>query len=374
MERKKSAPQSQALLLRIYSYVNVFLINVNQIKYIFYRVSVCIILLPSALQAQNTGGALLIGVQHNPAGNERDTRIENIMNRAVIMELEQSGLQGVVLQEIPDGFTPELTITGWYLEQKNMLKLEYQLQEVARGKEFARIQLNTPITHFLDRVVANAVKELLQESQDQITRIAQEKQEQEKQQQDMQGEEPTPVAETTEQRRRIEAEARVSGAYILGRAAEHLPYGVLLEGRLSYPVVQGEQLAWRLGGSVGVLRFFPSVDYKANYVKTLVPLGLLSEVSVRREGSLAFTLWWTAGAALRPPYENEIIDKLLAPAFPYTSMGSGAQVPLTSDKLYLVTGLSGMGLFYLYEASDSGEVKTETILGANFDLGIGWRM
>ena len=50
------------------------------------------------------------------------------------MELEQSGLQGVVLQEIPDGFTPELTITGWYLEQKNMLKLEYQLQEVARGK------------------------------------------------------------------------------------------------------------------------------------------------------------------------------------------------------------------------------------------------
>lgn len=375
--------------------------NPIQIRLIFFIVSVCILLLPLRLWAQTAGEGLIVMVTHDSAGDNRNVKIEDIMNRVAVMRLEQAGLKAVVLQESQEELSAELKITCRYLEQQDTLKLEYQLKVASTGKRVAEIRITTPVNHFLDRVVADAVDELLHTGRDEIKRIALAKlkwamQEPAKQEgmtsvvveeTDRETEleeksEPEPedmpkaaqLRGTEHQRRRIETESKVSGAYMLGPVSEHLPYGLLMEGRFSYPVVRGEKMAWRVGGSLGVIHFASAVSYKAGYVKILVPLGLLTEVKLRKKSGWTFNIWWAVGAALRPTHENEMVDKLLAPAFPYTNMGIGVQVPFNSDRLGVSAGFSGMGLFYLYEDTAVGEVKTEILLGLNFDLGIVWRM
>ncbi|MFO7849854.1 MAG: hypothetical protein R6V67_07835 [Spirochaetia bacterium] len=360
-------------------------LNVNRIKFLFLIFLLSILLLPIKLWAQDAGEGLIVWVKHNPAGDNRNEKIENIMDRVAVMKLEQSGLKGVVIEDIPDEFSPELKLSCRYLQKEDMLKLDYRLQVAATGKRVAEIQVDTPVTHFLDREVANAVNELLHKSRDEIDRIARAKQEQNKQRQAKQEEMTTVDAggtgretgrerSTEQRRRRVEAGNRVSGVYMLGQTSEYLPYGLLMEGRLSFPLLQGEKMAWRLGGSLGVMRFSSAVNYKAEYVKTLVPLGLLTEVSLRIKSGWTFRLCWASGAAVRPTHDNETVDKLLAPALPYTNIGFGVQVPFISDKLHFVTGISGMGLFHLYEVPPAGKIKTETLLGINFDLGIVWRI
>lgn len=355
-------------------------------KFSILRVGLLIFLLPFSLLAQTTGDELIVGVDHSPAGDERDAKIVDILDRAAIMELEASGLRGRPIQDKTEEFSPDLSLNGRYLEQQEMLKLEYRLQETSTGKQIAAIQLDTAVSHFLDRAVADAVQELLHRGREDINRILLAKQEQKQQKSEMEdvaeGEAEAdllPKPGDARRPRRGEAEATFSGAYMLGRAAEYLPYGLLLEGRFSYPVMQGEKIAWRLGGTLGVARFFSAVDYKAGYVKTLLPLGLLTEVRVSKAGlnkqsSWAFRCWWTAGAALRLSHEDEEVNKVLAPAFPYAKMGIGALLPLGFDRLSLAAGFSGVGLFHLYEAPGGGEIRLETILGINIDLGIVWRM
>lgn len=359
--------------------------NLNQTKVFIFFLSWFILLLPLGLEAQNAEKNMMVGVNHSPFEGDRNGKIENILNRTAIMELEQSGLKGVLLQDSPQETSPELKLTGHYLQQQDMLQIEYELEEAATGKQIAEIQINTALTHFLDRAVANAVKDLLQKGRDEIERIAQAKQQQDEQQQDKQERETGAVAERadseTEQELKpdhqpggVLSEVKFSGSSMFGRASEYMPYGLLIEGRFSYPLVQKEEIAWRIGGTVGVIRFLSAVEYKAGYVKTLVPLGVLTELQLSKKSNWTFRGWWTAGAALRLPYQDEVVDKLLAPALPYTNMGIGALVPLGADRLRLAVGISGMGLFHLYEEPEGDAVKVEPLLGMNFDLGIVWRM
>lgn len=373
-----------------------FFINLNRIKFIPLIVGLCILLLPLSLWAQTAEESLIVEVKHRPANADRNAKIEEVLNKAAVIALEHSGLKVAVSQESPEEFSPELKITCRYLEQQDKLKLEYRLQVAATGKEIAEVQVEASLSHFLDRAVSNAVKELLHKGQNEIDQIAQAKQKQaaadtQKRESAVAVEErdtstkPEDKLKTEQEIRsgrrpwRVEAEAKVSGAYMLSQTSEYLPYGLLVEGRFTYPLVQGEQMAWRLGGSLGMVRFFSADDHKAEYIKTLVPLALVSELRLKkavlnRNNDWVFRFWWTAGAALRPPYEDEMVDELLAPAFPYANIGIGTQIPLGSDRLCLSTGFSGMGLFHLYEESDGGEVKIEKVLGINIDLGIVWRM
>lgn len=381
-----------------------YYINFKKIEVFSFVVVFFFLLLPLEIGAQHAGEELAVEVKHNPA-DVRSAEIEKILNQAVVMELEQSGLKGVVLQGGSEKYKPDLIINGQYLLEQDTLKLEYRLQSAAADKQIANMQINTPVTHFLDRIVADAVKELLYKGRDEVNRIALAKQKQNKQEQEEQKEETPVVIERADrateprdkpepeqqqekdqkdQERRkfedeqrqwgVEAEVKISGAYMIGRVSEYLPYGLLIEGHFSYPVVQGEKISWRMGGSLGVLRFTSSVDYKAGYVKTLVPLGLLTELKLEKHSNLTFRFWWSAGAALRLNYEDEAINKVLAPALPYTNIGIGVGVPLSSDRLGFSAGVSGMGLFHLYEDSTGGDVRMETLLGINCDLGIVWRM
>ena len=327
----------------------------------------------------------MIIVNHSPFEDDRDMKIETILDRTALMELEEFGLDGMILKDMPPEIRPDLKITGRYRLRQDILELRYSLQEASTGKKISEIQISTPVTHFLDRDVADAVRELLHKGNDEIDRIARATQEQSTQEPAPQGDKTAAVIEREDRKaepdpgaeqlpRRVEAEARGSGTHMLGRSSEYLPYGLLLEGRISYPLVEGEKMVWRLGASAGVIRFSSAVDYKAGYIKTLVPLGVLTELRLRKKTGLMYRVWWTAGAALRPSYQDEVVDELLAPALPYTGMGIGVLVPFTSERFGLSAGLSGMGLFHLYEDSAGGEVHLEALLGINLDLGIVWRM
>jgi hypothetical protein len=342
--------------------------NVYHLKLFILTVGFFFLLLPSELEALKNGGVLMVEVSHSPAGDYQNIKIEDILNRSAVMVLEQAGLKGVVLKGVPEESNPELKISCRYLQQQDMLKLEYQLQETITGKRIAEIQISASVSHFLDRTVGSAVQELLHKGQDEINRIVLA----------MQESEPAsvsePVVEPEQMRKRFSAEVKVSGVYMLGHSFEHLPYGLLIEGRFSYPMVQSRNIAWQLGVSLGMVRFLSAVDYKASYMKTLLPLCLLTELRLKTRNDWIFRLWMAAGAAVRPPHENDVVNALLAPAFPYTNMGIGFHLPLSARGLGLSAGLSGMGILHLYEDSATGKVQIETLLGVNIDLGMVWRI
>jgi len=350
---------------------------IYQRRVLFLTILLLWVLTPFSLLGQEADQRVQVGVEYTPKA-EPSSKVERILERTTLMELEQAGLYGVLLEDYDRKNPPELIIDGLYEQKNDLLELEYRMSNTKKETLVAELQMETQVNLFLDRTVSSAIKKLLNKAEEEINLIVKAQQAETQGQEKMQ--EPGLVAEAETESMaehkssRFQFETGATGMMLLGQAGEHLPYAMQQYGGFLYTLNTGAPMPIQLGGTVELLRFFPSMSYKAGYLKTLLPLGLKSQIQVRHKRTWNVAGWMVVGGAFRLSDNETLVEDLLTPVLPYTSAGGSILIPLQDSRFALSIQLSGKALFHLYDDRETGKIKVETIIGLGLGLGFVWRV
>ena len=369
-------------------------------------IAVALLLLPGGIVGSEEPDAWPRVVVQHYGYEQQDADLERILDRAardrlrrtelaaasrpVVAEGEESVSLELLLEQSED-LRGELFLFGEYRVSGRRLRLSYRLVDLDRGEVLAAVEREGDIDLLLDRVVARALQEVLEEAAERITelrarraRVAQaaedestarveaedgDETEDEGEDEAVVGpgtiddaEPPVKTADGDAPMARMELSAGGSAIIAVGESAQYLPFGYTA-GALLLVWLDADMERFGIGFRVDFQRLIPSEEGRAGFVSSFVPLGLEVQVSPWRAGAVSLRVTVTGGAAMRID-DDSAASQRLAAAIPFAS--GGAEVSLALGGGYGIGAKAALrSLFHLYREDGESDVQVEPIMGVS---------
>ncbi|MCA1753905.1 MAG: hypothetical protein LC641_04215 [Spirochaeta sp.] len=335
---------------------------------------------------------------HHTGHLRSDVDLERILARAAELELRGAHLliassdqlparddgmididQAYAAYEATDLLSVELLLLGNYELADERLTIRYQLVDVTKPEVLSEVEREGAVDMLLDRLIAEAVKTLVEDSRDDIDAVRQQRQQAVLAQREEIDDElragqlgpdgnehrapdkPGPsVASSGRLDGRIELNVGGQAIVSLGEFARYLPYGYSAGGTLLLWLSES-RVRTGIGLSVGYQNFFSSTDGMAEFIRSFVPVGAELRFSPWRSDVISTHLFAIAGAAIRID-DGSVASQRLAAALPYGAGGLSACVSV-AGRFGVGAQLGMRSLFHIYREDPGADPQVELIPG-----------
>lgn len=336
-------------------------------------------------------------IHHN--GHVRsDQELERILARAAEVELRRANLLAVSSHQLPsrgngdidiervfagyevtDPLAVELLLIGNYDLSDDRLIIRYTLVDVTRLVVLSEVKHEGTIDLLFDRIVAQVVQLLVENSRDEIyairrqmRRVADAKVERVDRNPDADTVESVPVerrvpdqpgpSALTSARAEGRLELNVGGHAIvsIGEFAPYIPFGYSAGTTLLLWLSENSRRTG-IGLSMGYQSLLSGTDRMAEFIRSFVPVGAELRFSPWRTEAISTHVFAVAGAAMRID-DGSVASQRLAAAIPYGAGGIAASFSVTG-RLGVGARLGICSLFHIHREDPVSEPQVESLPG-----------